>query len=156
MLLLLLYPCMSLTFCRFLFLQSIALNIKDPKGAEIVQKVSLARKQGQIFDIRDLKTSACLTLEIKILWIINFLFTLQLTKKCDILVENYLPGKLDKLGLGYDNLKLSVPSLIYCSITGYGSGGPYDQRPGYDVVVSGIGGLMHITGPEVILSSCVS
>ena len=42
-----------------------------------------------------------------------------------------------------------MPSLIYCSITGYGPGGPYDQRPGYDVVVSGVGGLMYITGPEV-------
>jgi len=89
--------------------KSIAVNIKDPKGAEIVRK---------------------------------------LAQKCDVLVENYLPGKLDKLGLGYDNLKTSVPSLIYCSITGYGIGGPYDQRPGYDVIVSGIGGLMHITGPE--------
>ena len=69
--------------------------------------------------------------------------------KCDVLIENYLPGKLDKLDLGYDSLKLSSPSLIYCSVTGYGTGGPYDQRPGYDVVVSGVGGLMHITGPEV-------
>ena len=64
-------------------------------------------------------------------------------------MANYLPGKLDKLGLGYDSLKASMPSLIYCSLTGYGIGGPYDQRPGYDVVVSGVGGLMHITGPEV-------
>lgn len=64
-------------------------------------------------------------------------------------MANYLPGKLDKLGLGYDSLKTSMPSLIYCSLTGYGIGGPYDQRPGYDVVVSGVGGLMHITGPEV-------
>ena len=76
-------------------------------------------------------------------------FNQQLAQKCDILVENYLPGKLDKFGLGYDSLKTSVPSLIYCSITGYGTGGPYEQQPGYDVVVSGIGGLTHITGPEV-------
>ncbi|CAH3155918.1 unnamed protein product [Porites evermanni] len=89
--------------------KSISINIKDPKGAEIVKK---------------------------------------LAQKCDILVENYLPGKLDKFGLGYDSLKTSVPSLIYCSITGYGTGGPYEQQPGYDVVVSGIGGLTHITGPE--------
>ena len=64
-------------------------------------------------------------------------------------MENYVPGKLDKLGLGYDNLKIATPSLIYCSITGYGQGGPYGHKPGYDVIVSGIGGLMHITGPEV-------
>lgn len=81
--------------------------------------------------------------------LLTFFFIQQLAQKCDILVENYLPGKLDKFGLGYDSLKKSVPSLIYCSITGYGTGGPYEQQPGYDVVVSGIGGLTHITGPEV-------
>ena len=64
-------------------------------------------------------------------------------------MENYVPGKLDKLGLAYDSLKIATPSLIYCSITGYGQGGPYGHKPGYDVIVSGIGGLMHITGPEV-------
>ncbi|EDO48985.1 predicted protein [Nematostella vectensis] len=73
---------------------------------------------------------------------------IELSKKCDVLLENYLPGKLDKFGLGYDSLSKLNPSLIYCSITGYGPGGPYDQRPGYDVVVSAMGGLMHITGPE--------
>ena len=82
-------------------------------------------------------------------YLIDFFFIQQLAQKCDILVENYLPGKLDKFGLGYDSLKTSVPSLIYCSITGYGTGGPYEQQPGYDVVVSGIGRLTHITGPEV-------
>ncbi|XP_015751806.1 PREDICTED: succinate--hydroxymethylglutarate CoA-transferase-like [Acropora digitifera] len=75
-------------------------------------------------------------------------FLHQLAEKCDVLVENYVPGKLDKLGLGYDSLKIATPSLIYCSITGYGQGGPYGHKPGYDVIVSGIGGLMHITGPE--------
>ncbi|KAK2564976.1 Succinate--hydroxymethylglutarate CoA-transferase, partial [Acropora cervicornis] len=89
--------------------KSVAINIKDPKGAELVGK---------------------------------------LAEKCDVLVENYVPGKLDKLGLGYDSLKIATPSLIYCSITGYGQGGPYGHKPGYDVIVSGIGGLMHITGPE--------
>ena len=82
-------------------------------------------------------------------YLIYVFFIQQLAQKCDVLVENYLPGKLDKFGLGYDNLKTSVPSLIYCSVTGYGTGGPYEQQLGYDVVVSGIGGLIHITGPEV-------
>ena len=82
----------------------------------------------------------------------SFIFLpMQLSKCCDVLVENYLPGKLDEMGLGYDTLSGLNPKLIYCSITGYGSDGPYAQRPGYDVVASGIGGLMHITGPEVYL-----
>lgn len=55
----------------------------------------------------------------------------DIIKKCDVLVENYVPGKLDKMGLGYDKLKEIAPHLIYCSITGYGSDGPYSKKPGY-------------------------
>ncbi|XP_038076832.1 succinate--hydroxymethylglutarate CoA-transferase-like [Patiria miniata] len=77
---------------------------------------------------------------------------LQIIKKIvaqsDILVENYLPGKLDKLGLGYETLKEIAPSLIYCSITGYGPDGPYAKRGGYDVVAAAMAGLIHITGYE--------
>ncbi|KAK7865097.1 hypothetical protein R5R35_014632 [Gryllus longicercus] len=71
----------------------------------------------------------------------------ELVKKSDILVENYVPGKLDNLGLGYEDLKVIAPHLIYCSMTGYGSKGPYAKRPGYDVIASSVGGLLHITGP---------
>lgn len=70
----------------------------------------------------------------------------DLAKKCDILIENYVPGKLSKMGLGYDELKDIAPHLIYCSMTGYGSEGPYATRPGYDVIAASLGGLMHITG----------
>ncbi|KAJ8917430.1 hypothetical protein NQ315_005477 [Exocentrus adspersus] len=72
----------------------------------------------------------------------------ELARKSDILVENYVPGKLDELKLGYDDLKKISPSLIYCSITGYGFEGPYRNRPGYDVIAASIGGLLHITGPK--------
>lgn len=71
-----------------------------------------------------------------------------MAKKCDVLVENYVPGKLNEMGLGYEDLKKIAPGLIYCSITGYGSSGPYSQRPGYDVIASSMGGLLHITGSK--------
>ena len=48
-----------------------------------------------------------------------------LAAKSDVLVENFVPGKLDRLGLGYDDLKEEAPGLIYCSVTGFGSDGPY-------------------------------
>uniref|UniRef100_A0A1B0B701 Succinate--hydroxymethylglutarate CoA-transferase n=1 Tax=Glossina palpalis gambiensis TaxID=67801 RepID=A0A1B0B701_9MUSC len=70
----------------------------------------------------------------------------DLVRKCDVLVENYVPGKLNEMDLGYDQLKVINPQLIYCSITGYGSLGPYAKRPGYDVIAASIGGLLHITG----------
>jgi succinate--hydroxymethylglutarate CoA-transferase len=59
----------------------------------------------------------------------------DLVKESDVLVENYLPGKLAKMGLGYDELSKINPKLIYASITGYGQTGPYANRPGYDVII---------------------
>jgi succinate--hydroxymethylglutarate CoA-transferase len=70
----------------------------------------------------------------------------KLARQSDVLVENYLPGKLDSLGLGYEELKVDNPGLIYASITGYGQTGPYSSRPGYDVIIEAEAGLMHITG----------
>lgn len=72
----------------------------------------------------------------------------DLARKCDVLVENFIPGNLDKLELGYEHLKKINPKLIYCSITGYGAEGPYKNKPGYDVIAASIGGLLHITGPK--------
>nr|SVE70411.1 EOG090X05UC [Daphnia similis]SVE71035.1 EOG090X05UC [Daphnia similis]SVE72298.1 EOG090X05UC [Daphnia similis] len=72
----------------------------------------------------------------------------ELAMQSDVLVENYLPGKMEEYGLGYEDLKKINPQLIYCSITGYGSSGPYASRPGYDVIASSMGGLMYVTGPE--------
>ncbi|EDW67508.1 succinate--hydroxymethylglutarate CoA-transferase [Drosophila virilis] len=70
----------------------------------------------------------------------------QLAGKCDVLVENYVPGTLERYGLGYEQLRQVNPRLIYCTISGYGSVGPYAKRPGYDVIASSMGGLLHITG----------
>lgn len=71
-----------------------------------------------------------------------------LAGKCDVFIENYVPGKLDQLKLGYSHVKSVSPNIIYCSITGYGSEGPYSKRPGYDVIAASMGGLLHITGPR--------
>lgn len=71
----------------------------------------------------------------------------KLAEKSDVLVENYVPGKLDELQLGYNHLKTIAPQLIYCSITGFGPEGPYRNKPGYDVIAASMGGLLHITGP---------
>lgn len=72
----------------------------------------------------------------------------DLAKKCDVLVENYIPGKLSEMKMGYNDLKTIAPRLIYCSITGYGSVGPYAKKPGYDVIAASMGGLLHITGEK--------
>ena len=64
----------------------------------------------------------------------------------DVLIENFKTGSLAKYGLDYDALKKINPRLIYCSITGFGQTGPYAARAGYDFIVQGMGGAMHLTG----------
>lgn len=71
---------------------------------------------------------------------------LKLVEKADILIENFRPGVMDKLGLGYDRLKEINPRLIYGAVSGFGSYGPYAMRPGYDIVSQAMGGLMSVTG----------
>ena len=70
-----------------------------------------------------------------------------LVGRADVLVENFRPGTLDRLGLGYEQLAATHPRLVYCSISGFGRNGPKRDRPGYDAVVQAEGGLMSITGP---------
>ncbi len=70
----------------------------------------------------------------------------QLVSRCDILVENFKVGGLQKYGLDYESLQAINPALIYCSITGFGQTGPYASRPGYDFMIQGLGGLMSLTG----------
>ncbi len=72
----------------------------------------------------------------------------ELVKQVDVLVENFRPGTMEKLGLGYEVLKEINPRLIYASSTGYGQTGPYSQRPAYDAVVQAMGGIMSITGQD--------
>ncbi|KAK5877714.1 hypothetical protein CesoFtcFv8_025193 [Champsocephalus esox] len=72
----------------------------------------------------------------------------ELAAVCDVLMENFLPGKLSSLGLGFDQLTRVNPRLVFCSISGYGQTGPLSQSPGYDSIASAVSGMMHITGPE--------
>ena len=69
-----------------------------------------------------------------------------LIPECDVLIENYKHGDLARYGLGYDDLKDVNPRLVYCSVTGFGQTGPYRERPGYDFMIQGMGGMMSVTG----------
>lgn len=70
----------------------------------------------------------------------------ELAQQSDVLIENYKVGDLARYGLGYGDLKPLNPGLIYCSVTGFGQTGPHKDRPGYDFMAQGMGGLMSITG----------
>lgn len=72
----------------------------------------------------------------------------KLVGRADVVVENYRPGVMDKLGLGYDVLKEVNPRIIYAAVSGFGCYGPYHLRPGYDILAQAMGGMMAITGPK--------
>ncbi|PSH68942.1 CoA transferase [Phyllobacterium brassicacearum] len=71
---------------------------------------------------------------------------LQLVSTADVLVENFRPGVMDRLGLGYDRLKEVRDDLVYCAISGFGQTGPMRDNPAYDQIIQGLSGIMSITG----------
>ena len=70
----------------------------------------------------------------------------RLVRDADVLVENYRPDVKFRLGIDYANLRSINPRLVYASISGFGQDGPYRERPGFDQIAQGMGGLMSITG----------
>lgn len=71
----------------------------------------------------------------------------DLAASCDVVVENFRTGTMDRFGLGYEQLAAARPGLVYCSVTGFGSGRGADL-PGYDLIIQAVGGLMSVTGPD--------
>ncbi len=72
----------------------------------------------------------------------------RLLEVADVLVENFRPGVMERLGLDYPRLGERYPRLVYCSISGFGQTGPYRDKPAYDLILQGMGGIMGITGEE--------
>jgi len=70
----------------------------------------------------------------------------RLARTADVAIENFRPGTADRLGIGYERLRQENPSIIYCSISGFGQTGPYRDRPGYDALAQAMSGMMAITG----------
>lgn len=71
---------------------------------------------------------------------------LEMVKKCDVVVENFKPGTMEMLGLGYDKLAELIPGLVFVSVTGFGKDGPAGGQPGFDQIAQGYSGLMSVTG----------
>ena len=69
-----------------------------------------------------------------------------LIKRADVVLENFRPGTMERLGFGYEALRAGNPRLVYCSISGFGESGPEASRPGYDLIVQGESGVMDLTG----------
>jgi crotonobetainyl-CoA:carnitine CoA-transferase CaiB-like acyl-CoA transferase len=72
----------------------------------------------------------------------------QLVADYDVLLENFRPGVMDRLGFGWDSVRAINPSMIYCAVSGFGQTGPMRDRPAYDQIIQGLSGLMSVTGTE--------
>lgn len=72
----------------------------------------------------------------------------RMAAQADVLVENFRPSVMTELGLGADSLCAANPRLVYCNVSGFGAGGPYAERPGFDQIAQGMSGLMSVTGTE--------
>ena len=94
----------------------------------------LSVNRGKKSIVIDLKTAAGLAL------------AKDLANKCDILVENYRPGVMDRLGLGYEALSAANPGLIYCAISGFGMTGPLRDKPSFDIVMQALSGALSVNG----------
>jgi crotonobetainyl-CoA:carnitine CoA-transferase CaiB-like acyl-CoA transferase len=70
----------------------------------------------------------------------------ELARRADVIVENFLPGVVERLGLGYAAVRAVNPAVVYASVTGFGQTGPYARRPGYNTIAQGMSGLMGLTG----------
>ena len=71
---------------------------------------------------------------------------LRLAETADVLIENFRPGTMQRLGLEYETVRARNPRIVMCSVSGFGQTGPYAQRPALDVIVQGMGGMLSITG----------
>jgi crotonobetainyl-CoA:carnitine CoA-transferase CaiB-like acyl-CoA transferase len=72
----------------------------------------------------------------------------RLAARADVLIENFRPGVLERLGLDYESLRADCPGLVYCSVSGFGHSGPYSSKGAFDLTVQAIAGLMSVTGEE--------
>ncbi len=104
----------------------------DSKGQESVYFLSVNRNKRSI--TLNLKTAEGLDI------------ARRLAASSHVLVENFRPGAMDRLGLGFEAIHRLNPQLVYCSVSGFGQTGPQRERPGYDAVVQGEGGIMSLTG----------
>ncbi|MFM2128587.1 MAG: hypothetical protein RL477_133, partial [Pseudomonadota bacterium] len=116
------------------------IKIEDPKSGDPFRGWGAADYSATFGSVNRNKKSVILDLKSKE----GLAAARALAEKADVVIENYRTGTMDRLGLGWDELSKKNPRLIYCSITGFGTTGPYAQRPGYDTVGQAMGALLSV------------
>ncbi|HEX2282153.1 MAG TPA: CoA transferase [Thermomicrobiales bacterium] len=112
-------------------------------GPPFVERPGVPRESAYYLSVNRNKRSIELDLKSdegkEILW--------KLIDSGDVLVENFSPGTMNRLGLSHENVLARNPKMVYCSISGFGQTGPASQRPAYDLIIQGMSGMMSVTGP---------
>ena len=117
-------------------------KIEQPEGLEQGDPIGGAREAGDFQNLHRNKRSITLNLKSEG----GRAAFLRMVEKADVVVENYRPDVKSRLGIDYATLRALNPRIVYASISGYGQTGPYRDRPGFDQIAQGMGGLMSITG----------
>lgn len=130
----------------------LATMIMADLGADVIKVERPDRPQGQrpflngerVYDLSVQRSKKSITLNLKAETDKKVL--LELVKKADVLVENFKPGTMERMGLGYDIIAAANPRIIYMAVSGFGYTGPYRSRGALDMIVQGMSGLMSLTG----------
>lgn len=142
-----------LDFTRYLAGPFASMMLAD-YGADVVKVESPAGREfrapgserDSYFFLSSNRGKRSITLDLKADGAVDLL--LRLLPQFDVLIENFRPGVMDRLGLGPDTLLERFPRLVYCGISGFGATGPYSDRPGFDQIAQGMSGFMSLTGTE--------
>ena len=134
-------------FCTMMLaeLGARVIKVENPAGGDDARRFEpfVAGRSAYFLSLNRGKESIALDLKNEgdraVLW--------ELVRRADVLVENYRPGTLERLGLGYDRLRALNGRLVYAAVSGFGHTGPWSPKPAYDLIVQALSGMMSVTGP---------
>lgn len=116
----------------------------EPRQGDPLRTWGLPSEAGSLWSLIQSRNKKCITLNLKTSK--GQEIVRRLVQVCDVIVENFRPGKLEEWGLGYEDLKAVNPGIIMVRISGYGQTGPYSKRPGFGNIAESMGGIRYITG----------
>lgn len=116
----------------------------EPRQGDPLRTWGLPSEAGSLWSLVQARNKRCITLDLKKPKAKEVVQ--RLVRTCDVVIENFRPGKLEEWGLGYEELKAVNPKLIMVRISGYGQTGPYRERPGFGNIAESMGGIRYLTG----------
>ena len=120
------------------------LKVEDPEQGDYTRSIGPTRKKDSAIFLALNRNKKSIKLNLKIREGREIFF--RLIQSYDVILESFRPGVMDRLGIGFQELKKRNPRIILCSISGYGQDGPYQERSGHDINYIGLGGVLEITG----------